>query len=150
MTSSLQVGARHAVAAVTVFAFASVGLAKDVEFPYSEAVGDLSSAADWGQDPIPSADSRIKIGTANKSQTVTALTDIDFAGIYRVGASSTVIFDMRDAVTGASPRKINMTGGVSGSKSAGRTTWFKGGEWNWNGKSLSLFTADYATFNNNS
>lgn len=150
MTSSLQVGARHAVAAAIVFAFAFVGLAEDVVFPYSEAVGDLSSAADWGKDQIPSADSRIQIGTGSKSQTVTALTDIDFAGIYRVGASSTVIFDMRDAVTGASPRKINMTAGVSGSKSAGRTTWFKGGEWNWNGKSLSLFTADYETYNNNS
>lgn len=145
MTSSLQVGARHAVAAAIVFAFAFVGLAEDVVFPYSEAVGDLSSAADWGLDQIPSADSRIKIGTANKSQTVTALNDIDFAGIYRVGASSTVIFDMRDAVTGASPRKINMTAGTAVADSASKVTWFRGGEWNWNDTGLSLYTPSYST-----
>lgn len=72
MKSSFQVGARHAVAAATVLAFTFVGLAGDVTLPFSETLGDLSSAADWGMDPIPSADSRIQIGTASKSQTVTA------------------------------------------------------------------------------
>lgn len=117
-------------------------MAADVVFPKPAAgtIGDLSSAASWGLDEVPAATDRVKM---SDTMTVTASNDIDFAGMLFTGTSKTFTLDMRDEVTGGSPRKINLTGTMLAGPqktNCNKNTWYmKGGFWDFNNKSLQIF-----------
>lgn len=134
--------ARIVAGAVVAVISPTVSIAADVPLPYSDEVIDL---ADLGIDPA----NRPQIGTANKSQTVTAYGDISFAGFLMTGLGATVIFDMRDSVTQASPRKINVTGSFSADANAKdkMQTWIRGGDWDFNNNDLNFGSAGYANRN---
>lgn len=123
---------------------ASQGLwAIDVTFPNADGQGDLASPASWGLAELPDSTNRVAFGKAGGNVTLTASEDIDFAGIYHNGESRAITLDMRNEKTGANPgpRKINMTGPIGFGTSWQAKLYIKGGEWNLNGKSITLFKA---------
>lgn len=123
---------------------ASLGLqAIDVTFPNTDGRGDLASPASWGLAELPDSTNRVAFGKAGGNVTLTASEDIDFAGIYHNGESRAITLDMRNEKTGANPgpRKINMTGDIGFGTSWQAKLYIKGGEWNLNGKSITLFKA---------
>ena len=115
--------------------------AADVTFPNSDGQGDLASPASWGLAELPDSTNRIAFTKGGGNVTLTATEDIDFAGIYHNGESRAITLDMRNEKTGANPgpRKINLTGAIGFGTSWQAKLYIKGGEWNLNGKSITLF-----------
>ena len=123
---------------------ALAGAADEAVFPLSAAVGDLSSAADWGRDRIPGTDAALRFGTGYKTQTVTAKADVEFGSIRVNAECGTVVFDMRDEVTGGAPRRIR----INGAGDLGNL-WYPslrllGGEWTFSG-SVGVWNGSYVT-----
>ena len=83
----------------------NAGAADDLVFPNKDSSGDISSAAAWGAE-----DFFTKNAVFDKTQTVTALADVSFAGQLKV-TGGTLTLDMRNEATGADPGPRKMTFG---------------------------------------
>ena len=149
-TASLNPATRAAALGIAAFVAAisatRPALAADVTFPAAgggtaSSPADLASAAAWNLEAVPDSSSRIVFG---KTLTATASSDLNFAGIYMNAYGSTVTLDMRDEKTGASPRKIDLTGAVTFKGVEKQILRLRGGEWDMHGKSVTIFAnSDY-------
>ena len=102
----------------------NAGAADDLVFPNKDSSGDISSAAAWGTE-----DFSTKNAVFDKTQTVTALEDVSFAGLLKV-TGGTLTLDMRNEATGADPvpRKLSFDGHVRLFKT-GTSLVMRGGFW---------------------
>ena len=128
------------VTAAATITFA--GIAEIVEFP--SAGGDIASALDWGRETLPGIYDPAKF---TATQTVTAGNDVEFGGLYIAGESKTVTFDMRDSVSGGSPRKIKMNGNACVYNGSNGNIWFaiyilRGGFWDFGSYSVGINSKD--------
>ena len=101
--AAIRTGCKFALAAVAM-SLSAACLADTVTFPSSGR--DIASAEDWGG-TLPGTGDLLKF---TSTATVTASNDVEFAGLYVGAEGKTIVFDMRDAVSGGSPRRIKMNG----------------------------------------
>ena len=143
--STLLRGCKFALAAVAM-SLSAACLADTVTFPPTGY--DISSAEDWGGTLPGTAD--IMRFTTIGSRTVTASNDVEFAGLYlgNAGGGVNVTLDMRDSVSGGSPRRIKINGNAcvyDGSSSGNlwntRYT-LRGGFWDFGNKTVGINPPD--------
>ena len=106
--------------------------AATVTFPSTGS--DIASASDWGLESLPEVSDAVMF---KSSKTVTACSDVEFGGLYIGAQGVSVTFDMRDMVSGGSPRKIKMNGKacIYDGSNANANLWnasyiLRGGFWN--------------------
>ncbi len=96
-------------AAAVALCLAVVAMAANaltVSFPTTGI--DIASATDWGG-TLPETTNAISFAGTG-SRTVKAFADVEFAGLVFGTQSRTVTLDMRESVSGGSPRRIKMNG----------------------------------------
>ena len=98
------IGRAAFLAAVAVFA---AGAAHGIDVTFSKENGDLALPADWGMESLPDSTNRMAFAASGSAMTATASADISYAGIIMKKSNQTVTLDMRDSVSGASPRHVN-------------------------------------------
>lgn len=103
--AAIHTGCKFALAAVAM-SLSAACLAATVTFPSTGY--DLASAEDWGG-TLPGTADVIKFG-GTTNITVTASADVEFGGLTFATESRTVTLDMRESVSGGSPRRIKMNG----------------------------------------
>lgn len=117
--------------AIATAAISAVCAAATVTFPSTGR--DIASAEDWGG-TLPGTSDLLKFTT---SATVTASNDVEFAGFFVGSEGKTVTFDMRDSVSGGSPRRIKMNGNAYISENTWNAKYvLRGGFWDFSGKSV--------------
>ena len=132
--------------AIATAAISAVCAAATVTFPSKGR--DIASAEDW-DGTLPGTGDLLRF---NSSATVTASRDVEFAGFFVGAESKTVTFDMRDSVSGGSPRRIKMNGPAY----IPANTWMakyvlRGGFWDFSGKSVCTgLDTDYSANNGTS
>lgn len=128
-------GMTAAVLAITAAVAIQVA-ANAADKTFTKDNGDLASAADWGGTKPANTD-RLRFA-ADSAITATASSDITFAGIYLNKQYQTVTLDMRDEVTGVSPRRITLTDHIYIGDQSDQTLNIRGGYWDLVGK-LNLY-----------
>ena len=128
--AAIRTSCKFALAAVAM-SLSATCLAATVTFPSTGY--DLASAEDWGG-TMPGTGDLLKFTT---SATVTASNDVEFAGLYVGAEDKTIVFDMRDAVSGGSPRRIKMNGNAYILENTWKAKYvLRGGFWDFSGKSV--------------
>ena len=128
------------VAAVAVFAAVA---AHGIDVTFSKENGDLALPADWGMESLPDSTNRIAFAASGSAMTATASADISYAGIIMKKSNQTVTLDMRDSVSGASPRHVNLTGSVTFGDYHHQTLNIKGGVWDTGNSIITTFGGSY-------
>ena len=128
------------VAAATLFA---AGAAHGIDVTFSKEDGDLALPADWGMESLPDSTNRIAFAASGSAMTATASADISYAGIIMKKSNQTVTLDMRDSVSGASPRHVNLTGSVTFGEYHHQTLNIKGGVWDTGNSIITTFGGSY-------
>jgi len=130
---------RVCLAAATA-AISAVCAGATVVFP--SAGRDIASADDWGG-TLPGASDVLRFNTG---ATVTASNNVEFGGFFVGAQSTTVVLDMRDEVSGGSPRHVKMNGAAY----IPENTWnakyvLRGGLWDFGGNSVCTgLSGDYS------
>ena len=139
--AAIRTGCKFALAAVAM-SLSATCLAVTNTFPSTGR--DIASAADWGG-TLPGTGDRLRFAT---SATVTASNDVEFAGLF-VGGGTAVVLDMRDAVSGGSPRRIKMNGPAYIPENAWNAKYtLRGGFWDFGNKAVGTsIDNNYSTAN---
>ncbi len=128
--------AAAAMLRLAVFATAATMSAMAAEVIFPDGVTNIASATDWGG-TLPETTDAIKFG-GTSSRTVTALADVEFAGLSFGTQSRTVTLDMRESVSGGSPRRIKMNGPAYVANAWQSKYILRGGFWDFGEKSVGI------------
>ena len=129
--------------AIATAAISVVCAAATVTFPSTGS--DIASAEDWGG-TLPGTSDIVKFTT---NATVTASSDVEFGGLVMGRQNRTIVLDMRDSVSGGSPRRIKMNGSSYIEENISNAKYvLRGGLWDFGVNSVCTGLSGDYTWNN--
>ena len=142
-TASLNPAARAAALGIAAFVASLSAVCRADTFTFPAEGTDIASAADWGGTLPGTTD----IAMFTSSKTVTASNDFEFAGLYIGAQNTTLTFDMRNAVSGGSPRKIAINGNACAYDGSNANIWnvrytLRGGRWDFGNYTVGINPPD--------